>query len=93
MFLYCQQGNRNNVRLLNAALINDFTMLTFQRPLLNKDLRADRQILTNQSQSVIWAVGPVNSQGDTAYHRIRQQGNLIYKYFLINKFDWLRLWR
>ena len=72
--LFFLQNGRNNVRLLNAALINDFTMLTFQRPLVNKDIGADKQILTNQSQPVIWAVGPVNSQGDTAYHRIRQQG-------------------
>ncbi|XP_063880815.1 protein Skeletor, isoforms B/C-like [Scylla paramamosain] len=70
------QGSRNNVRLLNAALINDFTMLTFQRPLAAAD-PTDMPILTNGSQAVIWAVGPVNSQGHTSYHSLRLRGNMI----------------
>lgn len=69
------QGSRNNVRLLNAALINDFTMLTFQRPLAAAD-PSDMPILTNASQPVIWAVGPVNSQGHTSYHSLRLRGNM-----------------
>lgn len=68
-------GSRNNVRLLNAALINNFTMLTFQRPLRAVD-RYDTAILTNGSQAVIWAVGPVNSQGDTSYHSLRLRGDM-----------------
>ncbi|XP_045115427.1 protein Skeletor, isoforms B/C-like isoform X1 [Portunus trituberculatus] len=69
------QGSRNNVRLLNAALINDFTMLTFQRPLAAAD-PTDMPILTNGTQAVIWAVGPVNSQGHTSYHSLRLRGDL-----------------
>ncbi|KAF2366388.1 DOMON domain [Trinorchestia longiramus] len=65
----------NDVRLLNAALINDFTMLTFQRPLRAVD-RDDRPIFTNSSQAVIWAVGPVNSQGHASYHTLRTRGNM-----------------
>nr|XP_045605288.1 protein Skeletor, isoforms B/C-like isoform X1 [Procambarus clarkii] len=68
-------GGSNNVRLLNAALINDFTMLTFQRPLRAVD-RHDAAILTNGSQAVIWAVGPINSQGDTSYHSLRLRGDM-----------------
>ncbi|XP_042220743.1 uncharacterized protein LOC121865425 isoform X2 [Homarus americanus] len=68
-------GSSNNVRLLNAALINDFTMLTFQRPLRSVDF-SDAPILTNGSQAVIWAVGPVNSQGDTSYHTLRLRGDM-----------------
>ena len=48
-------------RLLNSAVINDFTMLTFRQPLLAGD-RFDKPILTNTSQPVIWAIGPVNSK-------------------------------
>merc|ERR1712226_714767 len=51
----------NNVRLLNSAVINDFTMLTFRQPLAGKD-RYDTTIYTNGSQPIIWAVGPVNSK-------------------------------
>ncbi|XP_068237883.1 protein Skeletor, isoforms B/C isoform X1 [Palaemon carinicauda] len=69
------QGSNNNVRLLNAALINDFTMLTFQRPLRAVD-SSDVGILTNGSQAVIWAIGPVNSQGDTSYHTLRSRGDM-----------------
>ncbi|XP_063596023.1 protein Skeletor, isoforms B/C-like [Penaeus indicus] len=69
------RGSSNNVRLLNAALINDFTMLTFQRPLRAVDA-SDTGILTNGSQAVIWAVGPVNSQGDTSYHSLRLRGDM-----------------
>ena len=38
-----------------------FTMLTYRQPLLAKD-RFDTPILTNGSQPVIWAMGPVNSK-------------------------------
>ncbi len=36
-------------------------MLTFRRPLLAGD-KFDRQVFTNQSQAVIWAIGPVNNK-------------------------------
>ena len=51
----------NNVKLLNSAVINKFTMLTYRQPLTGKD-RYDQTIFTNGSQPVIWAVGPVNSK-------------------------------
>jgi len=69
------RGGKNSVRLLNAALINGFSMLTFQRPLSASD-RMDQPIYTNGSQPVIWAVGPVNSAGDTSYHTKRSRGDL-----------------
>ena len=64
------------MRLLNAALINDFTMLTFQRPLRATDSN-DLPVRTNATQAVIWAVGPVNSQGHTSYHTLRSRGSVI----------------
>lgn len=50
-----KQAGSNNVRLLSAALVNGFTMLTFQRPLKAHD-ELDKSILTNGSQPVIWFV-------------------------------------
>ena len=52
---------QNNVRLLNSAVINDFTMLTYRQPLRAVDAY-DKVIHTNQSQAVIWAIGPVNTK-------------------------------
>ncbi|XP_071540415.1 uncharacterized protein [Panulirus ornatus] len=79
-------GNGNNVRLLNAALINNFTMLTFQRPLRAVD-HADTTIFTNGSQAVIWAVGPINSQGDPSYHRLRQKGDVLIDFGRIPRWN------
>ncbi|KAK2712009.1 hypothetical protein QYM36_010890 [Artemia franciscana] len=66
------QGGINNVRLLNTAVINDFVMITYQRPLRAAD-RGDTSIFTNQSQAVIWALGPLNSQRRPSYHRRRSE--------------------
>ena len=49
------------MKLLNSAIINEFTMLTYRRP-LGKDDQYDSAILTNQSQSIIWAMGPINNK-------------------------------
>ncbi|KAF0294155.1 Protein Skeletor, isoforms B/C [Amphibalanus amphitrite] len=69
-------GGKNGVRLLNSALINGFSMLTFQRPLAAGD-GFDQAILTNSSQAVIWAIGPVNQAGETSYHQKRTRGNML----------------
>jgi len=69
----------NNVRLLNSAVINQFTMLTYRQPLLAKD-RFDTPILTNGSQPVIWAMGPVNSKGEVSYHQKRLRGDLFLEF-------------
>lgn len=68
-------GGKNKVRLLNSAIINDFTMMTYRLPLRGND-RFDQQILTNDTQSVIWAIGPVNSKGEVSYHSKRIRGDL-----------------
>lgn len=70
------QGGDNHVRLLNSAFINRFSMLTLQRPLAAYD-SWDKPILTNQSQAVIWAVGPLNSKSEASYHRRRIRDDLL----------------
>ena len=54
------------MKLLNSAIINEFTMLTYRRP-LGKDDQYDSAIVTNQSQSIIWAMGPINNKVGTGY--------------------------
>jgi len=69
----------NNVRLLNSAVINDFTMLTFRQPLAARD-KFDSQIFTNDSQPIIWAIGPVNNKGEVSYHQKRLRGDLFFDF-------------
>lgn len=61
------QEKTNSVRLLNAALVNGYSIVTYQRALKAAD-ELDRPVLTNQSQPVIWALGPLNSRNEVSYH-------------------------
>ena len=51
-------------------------MLTYQRPLKAQD-DYDRTIITNGTQSVIWAVGPMGPTGEPTYHKLRNKGDLL----------------
>ena len=70
------QRGVDNIRLLNAALVNDYVMLTYQRPLKSTE-NLDKSIITNGSQAVVWAVGPLSSNGEPSYHKLRNKGDLI----------------
>ncbi|CAG7836850.1 unnamed protein product [Allacma fusca] len=74
-----QQAGSNNVRLLSAAVVNGFTMLTFQRPIKAHD-ELDKNILTNGSQPVIWAVGPINQRQEASYHKVWNKEDLFIEF-------------
>ncbi|KAG7297571.1 hypothetical protein JYU34_019614 [Plutella xylostella] len=57
----------NSLRLLNAALVNGYSIVTYQRGLRAAD-QLDRAIYTNVSQPIIWATGPLNSRNEVSYH-------------------------
>ncbi|XP_075986894.1 DM13 and DOMON_DOH domain-containing protein skeletor isoform X2 [Anticarsia gemmatalis] len=59
--------NTNSIRLLNAALVNGYSIVTYQRSLRAAD-HFDLPFLTNSSQPVIWAIGPLNSRDEVSYH-------------------------
>ncbi|XP_058807358.1 protein Skeletor, isoforms B/C [Phymastichus coffea] len=61
------QDNSNSVRLLNAAMVNGYSIVTYQRPLKSDD-ELDHQIYTNGSQAIIWGVGPLNDKGEVSFH-------------------------
>ncbi|XP_043479485.1 protein Skeletor, isoforms B/C isoform X1 [Leptopilina heterotoma] len=61
------QDNTNSVRLLNAAMVNGYSIVTYQRPLKAND-ELDRQIKTNGSQAIIWGVGPLNERNEVSFH-------------------------
>jgi hypothetical protein len=65
----CQQEDTGSVRLLNAAMVNGYSIVTYQRPLKAQD-ELDIDILTNGTQLVIWAIGPLNSKNEVSYHSL-----------------------
>lgn len=60
-------GGENSIRVLNAALVNGYSIVTYQRTLKAAD-ELDLAILTNASQPIIWAIGPRNSEDQVSYH-------------------------
>jgi len=77
---------KNDVKLLNSAVINEFTMLTYRRPLARDD-QYDTSIATNQSHAVIWAMGPINSKGEVSYHQKRINQKLLVDFGRIPKWN------
>ncbi|XP_018392522.1 PREDICTED: protein Skeletor, isoforms B/C-like isoform X2 [Cyphomyrmex costatus] len=61
------QENTDSVRLLNAAMVNGYSIVTYQRPLKASD-ELDQKILTNGSQAIIWAIGPLNDRQEVSFH-------------------------
>lgn len=61
------KDNTNSIRLLNAAIVNDYSIVTYQRPLKAADVN-DRPIFVNGSQAIIWAIGPLNQRFEVSYH-------------------------
>ncbi|XP_011646237.1 protein Skeletor, isoforms D/E isoform X2 [Pogonomyrmex barbatus] len=61
------QENTDSVRLLNAAMVNGYSIVTYQRPLKASD-ELDRPIFTNRSQAIIWAIGPLNERQEVSFH-------------------------
>ncbi|KYB25164.1 hypothetical protein TcasGA2_TC010675 [Tribolium castaneum] len=68
------QENTNNARLLNAAMVNGYSIVTYQRPLKPSD-EYDRQIHTNRSQAIIWAIGPLNQRNEVSFHSHYTKGD------------------
>lgn len=60
--------------MLNAALVNGYSIVTFQRPLKATD-RFDLPIVSNQSQAIVWAVGPLNQRQEVSYHSLATRGD------------------
>merc|ERR1712241_1314433 len=77
---------KNDVKLLNSAVINEFAMLTYRRPLARDD-QYDTSISTNQSQSIIWAMGPINNKGEVSYHQKRINQKLLVDFGRIPKWN------
>ncbi|XP_055849436.1 protein Skeletor, isoforms B/C isoform X2 [Episyrphus balteatus] len=61
------EDNTNSIRLLNAAMVNGYSIVTYQRSLGAAD-RYDLPIVMNTSQAIVWAIGPLNQRNEVSYH-------------------------
>ncbi|XP_074095643.1 DM13 and DOMON_DOH domain-containing protein skeletor isoform X1 [Cotesia typhae] len=61
------QDSTNSIRLLNAAMVNGYSIITYQRPLKASD-ELDLEIKTNRSQAIIWGIGPLNERNEVSFH-------------------------
>lgn len=68
------QPATNSIRLLNAAMVNGYSIVTYQRPLRASD-ELDKQIFTNRSQAIIWGIGPLNQKDEVSFHTYYTKGN------------------
>ncbi|CAH2005520.1 unnamed protein product [Acanthoscelides obtectus] len=69
----------NNIRLLNAAAVNGYSIVTYQRPLAASD-KFDRDVLTNGSQAIIWAIGPLNERNEVSFHTKYLKGDKLVEF-------------
>lgn len=68
------QPNTNSIRLLNAAMVNGYSIVTYQRSLFASDA-LDKSIFTNRSQAIIWGIGPLNQKDEVSFHSHYTKGN------------------
>lgn len=55
-------------------MVNGYSIVTYQRPLKASD-EFDKIILTNKSQPVIWAIGPLNERKEVSFHTHYTKGD------------------
>ncbi|XP_053947479.1 protein Skeletor, isoforms D/E isoform X1 [Anastrepha ludens] len=61
------ENGTNSIRLLNAAWVNGYSIVTYQRS-LQSNSKFDVPILVNASQAIVWGIGPLNERNEASYH-------------------------
>lgn len=54
---------------MNAATVNGYSIVTYQRPLKATD-EFDLPIIGNSSQAIAWAIGPLNQRLEVSFHSL-----------------------
>lgn len=54
---------------MNAATVNGYSIVTYQRPLKATD-EFDLPIIVNSSQAIAWAIGPLNQRLEVSFHSL-----------------------
>ncbi|CAD7084416.1 unnamed protein product [Hermetia illucens] len=68
------QEGTDSVRLLNAAMVNGYSIVTYQRSLKAAD-HLDLPIYLNGSQAIVWAIGPLNERAEVSFHSKYTKGD------------------
>ncbi|XP_067619850.1 protein Skeletor, isoforms B/C isoform X2 [Eurosta solidaginis] len=61
------ENGTNSVRLLNAAWVNGYSIVTYQRS-LQANSKLEVPIMVNVSQAIVWGIGPLNERNEASYH-------------------------
>lgn len=70
------QGGGDSLTLLHGAIVNGYSMVTFKRPQLGVDEQYDQHVYSDGQQSVLWAIGTLNSKQEIGYHRLKTRSNM-----------------
>lgn len=54
---------------MNAATVNGYSIVTYQRPLKATD-EFDLPIIGNSTQAIAWAIGPLNQRYEVSFHSL-----------------------
>lgn len=69
IFSHFLKDKTNSIRVLNAAMVNGYSIVTYQRPLRATD-KFDLPIVANTSQATAWAIGPLNQRLEVSFHSL-----------------------
>lgn len=69
-------GGGDSLTLLHGAIVNGYSMVTFKRPQLGVDDQYDQHVYSDGQQSVLWAIGTLNSKQEVGYHRLKTKSNM-----------------
>lgn len=61
------EDNTNSIRLLNAAMVNGYSIVTYQRS-INATDKLDLPISRNGFEAIVWGIGPLNERKETSFH-------------------------
>lgn len=64
---------------MNAATVNGYSIVTYQRPLKATDAY-DLPIIGNSSQAIAWAIGPLNQRLEVSFHSLFSKQTKIIKF-------------
>lgn len=79
LYFYFDQDKTNSIRVLNAATVNGYSIVTYQRPLKATD-EFDLPIIVNSSQAIAWAIGPLNQRLEVSFHSLYSRSTKLIQF-------------
>lgn len=69
-------GGTDSLTLLHGAIVNGYSMVTFKRPQLGIDEQYDQHVYSDGQQSVVWAIGGLDSAGHAHTVKLSARNNM-----------------